>query len=781
MCATVASSTASPRSPATPPREVGVLRESILLAGASARSRRPGGLAATALVIALASVGMSAGLAVVSQGAPLLDEAADDADVAHLVLYGEPSALAEAAASAEVVAAAGPFRTRSGLELETDDDPIPLQLVALDDPDVAVNHPPITAGRWPGSEDEIILDRSLATDIGVEAGDRVTVLGGDGPVELAVTGTAVNFTDCFYPMCDPGRAWVTEDGLDRFGTTGDEFAQSWFRFADAADADPFVEQLASSGVEGIGGSDSWLDTRDDFLALDRVFGSFLAAFGVFVLVCAAVVVAGATAVRVVARRREIGLLGAIGCRPREIAVGIVIENVALGIVAATVGWALAGFAVPSLQVGIAATLGPQGAAWPLMSLVLTVLCIAAVLTIATLVPALRASRRPVTDVLRDVPRGGASRLSRRIAGVPERLSAIGVQEAVSQPVRTVLAALAIVVAVVGTIASIGFVGAIEGVADEPARQGDPWDLTVSTAGIAPDEAERALDAAPSVDHWYAEVERRSTLDEGAFLSVAVGGDLGDAGYVIAGGRTVERPGEAIAGYGFLQRFGREVGDRVDVLVGTTPLSLVIVGWYRDNEDSGEVLRYPLSDLAAATDVEPDLYRVRLAGGADAAAVAEHLRQALGPQARVAAVDTGIDDMQPFFLALRLIAAILLTVAGVNLLTTLLAANHEAAGRIGVELALGFTPRQIVAQGAVAGATVGVLAIAAGVPLGLAVFRVMADVVSTGIGAGPGWMPLPRIVPIVILGVATVALASAVGAMSVVRLVRCPASDLVRAE
>src|SRR5690606_29626566 len=145
-------------------------------------------------------------------------------------------------------------------------------------------------------------------------------------------------------------------------------------------------------------------------------------------------------------------------------------------------------------------------------------------------------------------------------------------------------------------------------------------------------------------------------------------------------------------------FGREVGDRVEILVGTTPLSLVIVGWYRDNEDSGEVLRYPLNDLAAATDVEPDLYRVRVAAEADAAAVAEHIRQALGPQARVATVDTGIDDMQPFFLALRLIAAILLTVAGVNLLTTLLAANHEAAGRIGVELALGFTPRQIVAQG-----------------------------------------------------------------------------------
>lgn len=383
-------------------------------------------------------------------------------------------------------------------------------------------------------------------------------------------------------------------------------------------------------------------------------------------------------------------------------------------------------------------------------------------------------------MLRDAPPGRVSWINRRIGRVPNRLSLLGVQEAASQPTRSILAATAIAVAVVGTIASIGFVGAIEGVADDPARQGDPWDLTVAVEDGSVD-VERELDAVGTIDHWFAEIERRSTLDEGAFLTVAVGGDFAEAGYVIGGGRSVERAGEAIVGYGFLQRFDRQVGDRVDVLIGTTPLSFDIVGWYRDNEDSGEVLRYRLDDLQQAEAVDPTVYRVRLADGADAAATTEELQERLGADARIAVVDTGLDDMQPFFFALRAIAGILLVVAGTNLLTTLLTANREAAGRVGVELAVGFTPRQIMAQGAVSGATAGLLAAIVGVPLGLLVFRLMADVVSTGIGAGPGWMLLPAVLPIVVLAIAAMVVTGAIGALAVARLARRPASDLVRTE
>lgn len=754
---------------------------SLTLAGASLRGRRRIGLLATFVVLLLAAVGMAAGLAVARQGAPLLDAAARDASVAHLVAYGEATALETIASDPEVEASAGPFAALDGVEMVVGDEPIPIHVTALDDPDIAVNRPPITDGRWATSADEVVLDHSLATDVGADVGDTLTFHAGSTSVSMTMVGTAVNFTDCFYPMCDPGRTWVTSTGFDRFDADDERFDEIWLRFDDASQADPFIERMAATGTAGITGSDSWLDTRADFLALDEIFGSFVSAFGVFVLVCAAVVVAGSTATRIVARRREIGLLGAIGCTPREIATSLLVENVAVGVVAATIGWALAGFAVPSLQIGIGATLGPQDPTWSFWSLAVPAVLVVIVLSVATLVPAVRAARRPVTDVLRDVPRGGASWINRRMARLPRHLSLLGVREAASQPTRSALAALAVSIAVVGTLASTGFVGAIEGVAADPARQGDPWDLAIDPGSIASTEIADALDTTPGVATWFGEVERRSTLDGGAFLSVATGGDMAAIDYRIAEGRTVRAPGEAIAGYGFLQRFDREVGDRVDVLVGTTPLTFVIVGWYRETEDSGEILRYPLADLDTVTPSEPDVYRVAVAASAEAATVGTALTARLGPDAGVEVVDTGIDDVQPFLFALRLIAGMLIVMAAANLLATLLASNREASGRTGVELTVGLTPWQVTAQGMVAGATTGLLACAVGIPLGLLLFRLLADTVSTGMGVGPGWMPMPGPFGTAMLAVATIAATGILGGAAIARQVRRPASDLVRAE
>ncbi|HSJ90791.1 MAG TPA: FtsX-like permease family protein [Ilumatobacter sp.] len=751
----------------------------LLLAGVSLRSRRRLGLAATVLILLIAAVGISAGLTVVRQGAPLLDAAADRAAVAHLVLYGDASALTRVAEDAAVTASAGPFPTTNDLELAGGDEPIPIQMTALDDPDTDVNRPPIMAGRWAAAPDEVVLDRSLAADVGLDPGDVATFMTGGHVTELTVVGTAVNFTDCFYPLCDPGRVWVTTDGFDRLGAVA--FHQLWLRFEDPSEADAFVEQVASSGIEGVRGNDTWLDTRGDFLTLDRIFGSFISVFGAFVLVCAAVVVAGSTAMRIVSRRREIGLLGAIGCSPREVAASLVVENVVIGVIAAIAGWALAGFAVPSLQVGIGAALGPQDPSWSLLALGVTLGVIVVVLRVATVVPARRAARRPVTDVLRDVPPARVSWLTRHLPRVPGRLELLGVQESAAQPSRSALAALAVVVAVVGTIVSLGFIRAIEGVADDPARQGDPWDIAIDPGDIGADAVVAALDADDDVDRWFTELERRSTLDEGAFLAVAVGG-IEDAGFRIAQGRTVGAPGEAIAGYGFLQRFGVDVGDRVDILAGTTPLELEIVGWYRETEDSGEILRFGLGDLAdAETEVGPGVFRVAVGDDAEASTVADRLAAQLGGEARVAAVDTGIDDMQPFFLSLRLIAGILVLMAGVNLLSTLLTASREASRRIGVELSIGFTPRQVTVHGAVAGLTIGAIATLIGVPVALLLFRVLADTVSTGLGVGPGWMPLPPTMPIMVLVLATLAVTAALGAASVARVSRRPASELIRSE
>jgi putative ABC transport system permease protein len=750
------------------------------MAGAGLRGRRKAALLAIFAVLVLAAVGIAAGLVVSRQGATLLDDVAADADVAHLVVYGDAEVLREVARDPEVKASAGPFATVNA-DLLAGTDLVEMAVVALDDRDVAVGRPVQRAGRWATTASEIVVDRSLAADLGLTVGEKVQLKAGS-PASFTVVGTAVNLTDCFYPECDPGRAWVTSDGLARLGTGDDQYGQVWLRFDDPAQADPFVQRQAVAGVQGIGGTDSWLDTRDDFLSLDQVFGAFVSTFGLFVLAAAAVVVAGSMAARLVQRQREIGLLGAVGFTPRQVSTALLLEHLAIGIVAAVLGWFVAGFLAPKLQLGIGAALGPQDPTWTLFGVVVTVVVIAVILTVATLLPALRAAHRPVTDVLRDVPAERTSRLTRRFADVPRRLWMLGVRDVASRPTRGALTALAITVAVIGAVVSLGFVGAVEVATSDPARAGDPWDVTVVTDDVPSARLEAELNGDERVEAWYSEIWRRSTFHDGAFSSVAVGGSPDDARFRIGGGRPMQTAGDAIAGYGFLERFDVSVGDEVRFLAGTTPITVRIVGWYRATEDSGELLLYRLETLnAAEPGVAPATYRLVATEGTSRSELAEEVRQRVGSGVRVETIDTSNEALDTFTLAIRLVALILIAMAATNLLTSLLTSTRESARRIGVEQALGFTPRQLVAQGAASGAVLGLVALVVGLPLGVWLFAMLADLVSEGIGVGPGWMPLPAASQLAVLALGAVAVSAGLGALAVLRLAHRPAAELVRWE
>jgi putative ABC transport system permease protein len=748
------------------------------LAGAGLRGRRKAGMVAIFVVLLLAAVGIASGLAVSGQGAVLLDRVAADADVAHLVVYGDPSTLRELAHDPEVKASAGPFATANA-DLVLANDSVNVTIAALDDRDVAVGRPVQRAGRWAEDASEIVFDRSFAADLGVGLGDQVSMRAGR-TATFTVVGTAVNLTDCFYPQCSPGRAWATNQGLARLGA--EPYSQLWLRFDDPAQADPFLQRQAQAGVRGIGGTDSWLDTRRDFLTLDRIFGAFVSVFGLFVLAAAAVVVAGSMAARLVQRQREIGLLGAIGCTPRQVSTALLLENLAIGVVAAVAGWFVAGFLAPSLQLGIGAALGPQDPTWTRLGFVVTVVAITGMITLGTLVPALRAAHRRVTDVLRDLPAERTSRLTRHFATLPRRLPMLGVREVASRPTRGALTALAITVAVIGAVVSLGFVGAVDSAMSDPSRAGDPWDVMVATGDASSVELEAAVATDPHVAAWYSELWRRSTFQSGAFMSVAVGGDPADAHFRIGGGRSMQAVGEAVAGYGFLKRFAVSVGDTVSFLAGTTPLTVRIVGWYRATQDSGEMLRYRLDTLTTAEPgVTPDTYRLVAAEGTSRRELAEGLTSTFGSSVRVETIDTNNDALDTVTFAIRLVALILMTMAAINLLTSLLTTTRESARRVGVEAAVGFTPRQLVVQGAVSGAALGLAGVIVGLPVGLWLFGTLADLVSAGIGVGPGWMPLPTLGQVGVLALAAVVVSAGLGAVAARQLARRSVAELVRWE
>ena len=154
---------------------------------------------------------------------------------------------------------------------------------------------------------------------------------------------------------------------------------------------------------------------------------------------------------------------------------------------------------------------------------------------------------------------------------------------------------------------------------------------------------------------------------------------------------------------------------------------------------------------------------------------------LGPDARTEVLDTGIEDLAPLLAVLWLIAIVLLVMAAVNLLSILLTSSREASRRVGVQLAVGFTPRQVLTHGAVSGGVLGVSSSLLAVPLGFWVFGTLSDAVSTSLGVGPAWLPAPSITSVLVIVVATSTVAAGLGATAAGRTAFRPASNLVRGE
>ncbi|AVT35734.1 ABC transporter permease [Plantactinospora sp. BB1] len=791
-----------------------------------ARSGLRGGNRATAiatvLVAALATTGVVAGLSVQGQGGAEVDRIYRDAGRPDLVVYGAPETL-EAVRRDPAFAATSPVSPYLDAAVALGRDSVDARITAL----VAGTSPPgrplLRTGGWPASgvAGEVVFDQAAATEAGVGVGDQIRLTVGGRPATLTVVGTAIDLTDCFYPDCDPIRLFVDPATLATLATpaptppagnptppaasptppagsptspamrepvgapgggppgAGGSSALLVARLVDADQADAVAARLGvRAGVQGV---QPWPDTRDDILVRDRIFGASLAGFGIFVLLAAAFVVAGTATARLLARRRELALLQTVGYTTRQLITGLVTEALLLGAVGVLAGWVAGTLLAPYLQVGLGGALGRPGPRITPLSLPGSALLVGTVLAAATVLPAWRAVRQPVSGVLRDAPpRGSApartTRLLDRLRLGPAYRYGLGA--VLSRPGRSALTAAALAVAVAAVVVGVGFTATVDRMLAEPARSGDPYDAVVVAGGTDPATLAAALAGTPGAAGWYSQVDRRSTFRDQTFLSRAIGGDPADARFLVREGRPLRAPGEAIVGYGLLRRFGLQLGDTIEIRAGETTLRLTVVGWYSETEDTGELLMYRAEMLPG---VAPDAYLVSAAPTGTPEALAAALRDRLGPGVTVHARSADPGDLGTFTVAMRLLALLVLLVSLANLAAALLTGARERARTLGVLRAVGFTVRQTLAQSATGGAALGLAAALVGLPVGLLVFRLLTDRVMVGIGAGPGLAELPSAGLLAAIVPATTLAGALAGVLATGRLARTGAADLVRYE
>jgi len=750
------------------------------LAWSSLRRRSRLGLAGVVAVLALAAAALVTGLQVGRGSTEVLDDLARQAEVADLTIgSGVADVLDRIALRPEIAATAGPFPMAFPDLALADGGSVSIRVTATGTTEPTINRPVLRGGRWLRSDGEIVLDRSTARAYGAQVGSVVNLRGPGALRQLTVVGLTVDLTDCAVPQCTPGRGFVTDGDL--YDVAGSQYWWTmWATVEPGLDPDVVAAAIdAELGAE-LTGINTWPDTRGDFLTIDRVFSAFLAGFGAFLLVATAVVLAGSTSARMVQRRREVGIVKTLGATGGQLVAAFVIEQVLAASVAILVGW-LAGSALsPLLQVGLSDAVGRSAIDPDPVQLAITAGVVLTVVVISVVVPAGRAARTSAVAALSDDAHPtsalarGAGRLRRPTIG-------LGLADLVARPLRTGFAVLAASVAVIGTLVASSFLATMTRATTEPRLAGDPWDVSLLANPANATAIEAALEAEPGVAGWFTEYSERGTVGNTPVLARAVGGPYDGAHYEIGEGRAITDPGEALIGHALLDRLDVSIGDRIDLVRDGVRLELTVVGWYRETEDRGAVVVHRLEALAAAgAPVSPNVWLALAQPGLDRAELTSRLAAAVGPLADVREIELDT-DLAAFRFVMVAVAALVVLVAALHLAATWLTSGRERAREIGVLRTIGCTDAQLTAQHAVAGAAVAVAAFVIGLPVGFAVNRVLGDLVTTSIGAGPGLTGHPGLVAVLGTGLGAVVGSAGLAALVARRFIAQPTPVLVRYE
>jgi ABC-type antimicrobial peptide transport system permease subunit len=183
-----------------------------------------------------------------------------------------------------------------------------LATVVIDSPDWSAGRPITLEGRAVGITGEVTVDHLLADLVGASIGDTLTLDAGTETVDLTVVGTFVHTVAERTPL-DPGLLMVHADQLGSFPVMGNR----WIAMEQTQ-----FEQLIPSLQSDRFGPDITIDVDDD----GEFAGSYLEAINPMTIVMTAIgglaavmvfiLIATITAGQALARRRELGVVRALG-------------------------------------------------------------------------------------------------------------------------------------------------------------------------------------------------------------------------------------------------------------------------------------------------------------------------------------------------------------------------------------------------------------------------------------------------------------------------------------
>jgi ABC-type lipoprotein release transport system permease subunit len=271
-------------------------------------------------------------------------------------------------------------------------------------------------GRYLASTDgdAILIGRGLAEAMGVGVGDRLTLVGSDIHKQnrqrsMTVTG----IYDLGMTSIEKQTAYITLGEAQRLYGLPDQSTEIVVNLDTVGREDEVVAALAPAlpGFE----VESWAENYPELEAALTSKGAVMDIFGVIIILIAGIGILNLLLMAVYERTREIGLLGAMGLKPRQIATLFILEGGLIGVVGAAAGVLLGvllngGLGRVGLDFSSYATVTEymaliSGKVYPTLGLsrvvprVLTVIIIS---LLAAAIPAVEASRREPAQALHHV-------------------------------------------------------------------------------------------------------------------------------------------------------------------------------------------------------------------------------------------------------------------------------------------------------------------------------------------------------------------------------------------
>ncbi len=654
---------------------------------------------------------------------------------------------------------------------------------------VQVSRPWLVDGRAPErGERAIVLDRNVAVEHGVEVGQTVGLLTAEGRLPLQVVGLAVNSEFCPYPHCNPPRHFLAPCAMADLGLLPAPKPDMVTWKVGLRLQVPTDSRTVLNAVEGrlppdtITQWSTWSSMRrsaDVSIENQRVL---LLTFSIVAGAAAGFLIANSISEAVRAQTRQIGLLKAVGFTRGQLALVYLVQYLGLALVASLLGLGVGSVAAALILRDLAAQFGEMLARPPLWIALAVPASTLILAGLSTLWPVRRAVRLDAVQAIRT----GAERPRRRAARLlpfPPSL-AMGLSDALSQPLRSLLTALGLAMASLTLASAVTFIATVRELVSDPGLYGFDGDIYVYPSYYM-DEAQmrRLIGQQPDVMAYYAERwDGFQFLGEEEVLYARFReGDLEAFQFPIVEGRMFQAPDEALAGYGLARQRGLRLGDRVHVELEGQPATVRVVGIYRENSNLGRMLMFSMETLRRVRPgVETGSHVLKLDPEADPQAVAEALQAASGDQLEVTVASTGDApaDIRALKRVMAQLSLVLVGIALIGLFNSLWTGVRERRRELGMLKAVGMTPGQVARSVMVTAVSLAGIGYVVGVLVGVPGICMLMDMVARSVGFGPLRPPLDLVgLALILPGIVVAAVAGAIiparraGQISVVEALR----------